>query len=71
MCCRNGQLTPQEWRVARLLAEGQRHGEIARRLTISRNTAYTHVRNVRSKLGVRSTLEAVARLANELLDARR
>ena len=22
MCCRNGQLTPQEWRVARLLAEG-------------------------------------------------
>ena len=71
MCCRNGQLTPQEWRVARLLAEGKRHGDIARRLTISRHTAYVHVRNVRTKLGVANSFEAAVRLASELLDGQR
>ena len=65
MCCRNGQLTPRERQVARLFAEGKRHSEIAPRLTISRHTAYVHVRNVRTKLGVGNSFEAAVRLAQE------
>jgi DNA-binding NarL/FixJ family response regulator len=53
-------LTPRELEVLALLAEGCCVSAIASRLVISINTARGHVKNVRSKLGAHSQLEAVA-----------
>jgi two-component system nitrate/nitrite response regulator NarL len=53
-------LTPREREVLRLLAEGRRNDEIAKRLSIARNTVRTHVQSILLKLGVHSRLEAVA-----------
>lgn len=53
-------LTRRELEVLRLLAEGQRSGEIASRLVISEKTVSTHIDHILSKLGVRSRAQAVA-----------
>jgi DNA-binding NarL/FixJ family response regulator len=54
-------LSPRERRVAAELARGSSVEEIAEALTISPHTARTHVRNIRRKLGARTSAEAVAR----------
>jgi DNA-binding NarL/FixJ family response regulator len=54
------QLTEREREILGLLAEGLRNDDIAGRLYISPQTVQTHVRNLLSKLGVHSKLEAVA-----------
>jgi DNA-binding NarL/FixJ family response regulator len=54
------QLTGREREILGLLAEGLRNDDIATRLYISSQTVQTHVRNLLSKLGVHSKLEAVA-----------
>jgi DNA-binding NarL/FixJ family response regulator len=54
------QLTVREWEVLALLCEGGGGEEIARRLSVSRNTVRTHVQNILMKLDVHSRLEAVA-----------
>jgi two-component system nitrate/nitrite response regulator NarL len=43
-----------------LSAEGLRAQEIASRLSISTQTVQTHIRNILSKLGLHSRLEAMA-----------
>ncbi|HET9443869.1 MAG TPA: LuxR C-terminal-related transcriptional regulator, partial [Acidimicrobiales bacterium] len=53
-------LSSREREVLDLLSTGCRIDHIAERLSISRHTVRTHVRNVISKLGVRSQVEAVA-----------
>lgn len=53
-------LTPREREILSLLAEGTGRREVAERLYLSPNTVRTHVQNLMVKLGVRSTLEAVA-----------
>ncbi|MBI4260859.1 MAG: response regulator transcription factor [Actinobacteria bacterium] len=53
------QLTERELEVLSLLAQGRRNEEIAGKLFISPQTVQTHVRNILSKLGVHSKLEAV------------
>lgn len=53
------QLTPREREVVALLAEGASGQEIARRLSISRNTVRTHIQNILTKFQVHSRLEAV------------
>jgi ATP/maltotriose-dependent transcriptional regulator MalT len=53
-----GSLTPREREVHRLVQEGLTNREIAAALWISEATAKVHVRNVISKLGVRSRTEA-------------
>ncbi len=53
-------LSRQEREVLRLLAKGSSRAEIARHLGISGETARTHLKNVRRKLGVHSRLEAAA-----------
>ncbi|WP_441249450.1 LuxR C-terminal-related transcriptional regulator [Kitasatospora sp. McL0602] len=58
-------LTHRELEVLRRLTEGDGTVEIARALSMTTNTARTHVQNVLDKLGVHSRLEAVA-LANRL-----
>jgi DNA-binding NarL/FixJ family response regulator len=53
------QLTEREREILQLLGEGLRNEDIAERLFISPQTVQTHVRNILTKLGVHSKLEAV------------
>jgi non-specific serine/threonine protein kinase len=54
------ELTPREVQVARLIASGATDHEIATVLVISDNTAHAHVRNILSKLGVKSRVQVAA-----------
>jgi DNA-binding NarL/FixJ family response regulator len=60
-------LTPREREVLAHLAEGSGRRDVARKMHLSGNTVRTHLQNLMSKLGVHSTLEAVA-LARSRLD---
>lgn len=51
-------LTDQEVRVLRLVAEGMDNAGIAESLGVSRNTVKTHVHNIFSKLGVSDRTQA-------------
>ncbi|HET9897524.1 MAG TPA: response regulator transcription factor [Streptosporangiaceae bacterium] len=53
-------LTPREREVLACLADGDGRREVAERLNLSANTVRTHLKNLMAKLGVHSTLEAVA-----------
>jgi DNA-binding NarL/FixJ family response regulator len=54
-----GHLTERELQILQLLGEGLRNDDIATRLFISPQTVQTHIRNILTKLGVHSKLEAV------------
>ena len=54
-----GHLTEREREILQFLGEGQRNEDIAAKLFISPQTVQTHVRNILTKLGVHSKLEAV------------
>ncbi|WP_437052725.1 LuxR C-terminal-related transcriptional regulator [Streptomyces sp. enrichment culture] len=56
-------LTPQQWRIARHVAQGATNREVARSLSVSTRTVDYHLRNVFAALGVRSRLE-LARLVD-------
>ncbi|WP_234426470.1 helix-turn-helix transcriptional regulator [Streptomyces niger] len=56
-------LTPQQLRIARCVAEGATNREVALRLSVSPRTVDHHLRNVFAVLGVRSRLE-LARLVD-------
>jgi two-component system, NarL family, nitrate/nitrite response regulator NarL len=60
-------LTPREREVLLYLMKGYGLAEVAKRLHMSSRTVHTHLQNLRSKLGVHSTLEAVT-LARSRLD---
>lgn len=63
-------LTPREREVLACLSKGQNGEAIADELSIAPLTVRTHIRNLMSKLGVHSRLEAVAfGLQNGLIDA--
>lgn len=53
-------LTPREREVLACLADGDGRRDVAERLYLSANTVRTHLQNLMAKLGVHSTLEAVA-----------
>ena len=59
-------LTPREREVLVCLAEGSGRREVAERLHLSANTVRTHLQNLMAKLGVHSTLEAVAMTRTQL-----
>lgn len=52
-------LTRKELNVLKLLAEGYSNSAMADKLFVSINTVCTHVRNINSKFGVRSRMQAV------------
>jgi DNA-binding CsgD family transcriptional regulator len=58
-------LSPQESRVARLLAQGLSNAEVARQLCISAHTARHHTQRVLSKLEVRSRAAVAAKLLSD------
>ena len=53
-------LTPREREVLAHLTKGSELRDVARQLHMSLRTVNTHLQNLRGKLGVHSTLEAVA-----------
>jgi DNA-binding NarL/FixJ family response regulator len=53
-------LTPREREVLSYLAEGIGRREVAQRMDLSANTIRSHLQNLMAKLGVHTTLEAVA-----------
>lgn len=55
-----GKLTVKEREFMRLLGAGEGIKGIATKMDVSINTAHTHMRRVREKLGLKSTHEAVA-----------
>jgi len=57
---RPARLTLRERQVLDCLAGGAGRSEVAARLFISVNTVRTHLQNIMTKLGVHSTLEAIA-----------
>lgn len=54
-----GELTPREWEVLRLLAEGLNDNEIAGRLAIRSDTARGYMSSILNRLGVESRLQAL------------
>lgn len=56
-------LSPREFECLEWAAQGKSAWEIGRILGISRRTAAFHLENAKAKLGVRSTCQAVARMA--------
>jgi LuxR family transcriptional regulator, activator of conjugal transfer of Ti plasmids len=55
-------LSPREFECLRWAAEGKSAWDTGRLLGISRHTVAFHIENAKAKLGVRSTIQAVARL---------
>lgn len=53
-------LTPREYQVLELVAEGLSNPDIAKELNVSRSTARAHVSQILSKLGVSNRTEAIA-----------
>jgi non-specific serine/threonine protein kinase len=60
---RNGNVTPREAEVLRLICAGRSNREISETLFISERTAQTHVQHILDKLGVRSRTAAAVRAA--------
>jgi predicted ATPase/DNA-binding CsgD family transcriptional regulator len=54
------QLSPREFEVARLVAQGLTSRDMAVRLTVTERTVNTHLERIRDKLGVRSRAEITA-----------
>lgn len=64
---RLSQITPREREILRLLADGLRNEQVARRLSISPLTVKAHVKNTMDKLEADTRTQAVARALRESL----
>ena len=60
-------LSPREWDVLRLLADGMKNKEIAATLFVTENTVKTHIRGILTKLSLKNRTQAAA---FALLDSR-
>jgi ATP/maltotriose-dependent transcriptional regulator MalT len=61
MTCESTTLTPREWQVLSLVAQGYQLPEVACELVISHHTARAHAHNLRLKLGASTIASAVYR----------
>ncbi|HEX8006572.1 MAG TPA: LuxR C-terminal-related transcriptional regulator, partial [Trebonia sp.] len=61
-------LTAQQWRIACLAAEGATNREIATRMFLSPRTVDHHMRNIFTRLGIRSRVELARLVATQPLD---
>jgi DNA-binding NarL/FixJ family response regulator len=59
-------LTPTETRIAALVALGKSNPDISTELYVSRNTVQTHVSNILAKLQLRSRLELIREVTQQL-----
>ncbi|MBL7862786.1 MAG: response regulator transcription factor [Cyclobacteriaceae bacterium] len=60
-------LTKRETEILQLISEGKTYTQISEELFISKETAKTHIKNIYSKLQVRSKSEALAKASLEKL----
>ncbi|MFL6121327.1 LuxR C-terminal-related transcriptional regulator [Actinophytocola sp.] len=60
---RDHELTPQQERIVEYVLDGATNREIATRMSVSPRTVEYHLRNIFTKIGVRSRTELVARRA--------
>ena len=60
-------LSPREWDVLRLLADGMKNREIGETLFVSENTVKTHIRGILTKLSLKNRTQAAT---FALLDSR-
>ena len=65
---RASQLTPQQWRVLALMAQGRLNKQIAYELSVGEPTVKAHVTTILRKLGVRSRTQAVILARHLALD---
>lgn len=63
----NTPLTKRETEILQLIAEGKTYTQISEELFISKETSKTHIKNIYSKLQVRSKSEAIAKANQEKL----
>jgi DNA-binding CsgD family transcriptional regulator len=59
-------LTDREREIIALLAQGKSCGIVAHQLVISRHTVYTHVKNIKQKVGVPTTRDMAMSLAMQM-----
>ena len=55
----DGVLTPREWELLDLQAQGLAYKEIAAKLGLAEQTVKNHLSHVRDKLGARNAIEAI------------
>jgi len=58
---RNGDLTPREIEILKLLADGYKYREIAEKVFVSLETVKTHTKHIYDKLDVSTKTQAVRR----------
>jgi len=63
----NSPLTKRETEILQLIAEGKTYTQISEELFISKETSKTHIKNIYSKLQVKSKSEAIAKANLEKL----
>ena len=63
----NSPLTKRETTILQLISEGKTYTQISEELFISKETSKTHIKNIYSKLQVRSKSEAIARANQDKL----
>ena len=63
----NSPLTKRETEILQLISEGKTYTQISEELFISKETSKTHIKNIYSKLQVRSKSEAIAKANQDKL----
>lgn len=63
----NSPLTKRETEILQLISEGKTYTQISEELFISKETSKTHIKNIYSKLQVKSKSEAIAKANSEKL----
>lgn len=66
---RDGHLTPQELRIARLVKAGSSRRDIAERLTVSQATVRTHLEHIYAKLNIHSARELMTSTLDQFADS--